>query len=87
MNSISDTHDRDVVSTIVVRTADRVGVEPMELEPLATTIDPDLVTSFASSEATERDSQLQFRYSGCDVRITGSGDVSVVQGTMPAEEE
>jgi hypothetical protein len=45
------------------------------------------VTSFASSEATGRDSQLQFRYSGCDVRITGSGDVSVVQGTMPAEEE
>ena len=87
MNSNQGGHDHDVVGTIVVRTADRLDVEPTELEPLAVTIDPELVAAFAAADATRRDSRLQFQYSGCNVRITGSGEVSVAQDSIPAEGE
>lgn len=54
--------------------ADREGVDPLELEPLGATIDPD-----ALDQLFERDDavELSFAYEGYHVTITPDGVVDV----------
>lgn len=68
---------RHPIEAIVTRVADQHGVGPLELDPVASAVDPDLVCTFTSSEAVPAGAELQFVYSGCTVGITGDGAVTV----------
>lgn len=62
---------------VVNRTADLLGREPLDLEPLAAAVDPRLLRTFALSDAVLPESELHFRYCGCEVRVGGRGEVEV----------
>lgn len=64
---------------VVNRTADELGRDPLELQPLATVIDPALLGKFAASDAVLPESELQFRYCDCQVRVHGTGEVELDQ--------
>lgn len=77
MNSKRTSSDWDVIDTIVRRTADRIGADPVDLEPLASVIDPALVAGFATSDAVATESELRFQFNGCAVRLEGTGTIVV----------
>lgn len=68
--------------TIFERVADREGVDPLDLDPLAETIDPDAIDALVGRSARE-DSGLQitFAYHGYDVTVTAAGAVDVADST------
>lgn len=80
----SDSVTERVIDTI----AEAEGVEPVELDPLYTTIDPDVLDSLfhsqqdSSSEPSAPSAEIRFEYQGYAVRVTAGGQVSVdeVQG-------
>lgn len=76
-------NDHEVVSeAVVTAVADEIGVEPLDLEPLMTVIEPDaletLIDSMDSSPDEPMD-RVSFTYSGCEVTVTGDGAVSVTE--------
>lgn len=77
MDASTEAAESDVVYTLVERAAARCGADPLELEPLATVIDPELVTAFATSDSVRPGSELRFEYAGCEVRVGGTGELIV----------
>lgn len=79
-SSHDDDDEDEVVRTVVEMVAARSDVSPLELEPLASVIDPSLVARFATSEAVLPGSELRFRYADHEVRIHGDGTMVVECG-------
>jgi len=72
--------DQDVVEAVVEAVADAESTSPLELEPLATAIDPEaLATAVESMDAWHDDESgtVTFAYSGYRVAVTGECDVSL----------
>ena len=69
--------DDVVIDRVVARIAEELDADALDLEPLATVIDPDLISGFLTADAVLPDSQLRFRYEGREIRISGDGAVSV----------
>ena len=74
-----DASETDVSQTVVMAVADAKGVDPLDLDPLYTAVDPDAlnkmfrpVTGHASSEMN-----LSFSMADCQVDVHGDGDVVV----------
>lgn len=71
-------YDEDaIIETVVGRIAAQSGAEPLELEPLASVIDPALVVGFVTADAVSSESELRFHYDEYEVRIAGDGAVTV----------
>uniref|UniRef100_A0A8A2VLE5 Halobacterial output domain-containing protein n=1 Tax=Haloterrigena alkaliphila TaxID=2816475 RepID=A0A8A2VLE5_9EURY len=69
-------HEPDELLEAVVNTvADAEGVSPLELQPLASVIDPDTFDTLFPSETG--DVTLEFEYQGYRVRISGDTRVTV----------
>lgn len=71
--------DDVVIDAVVSRLAEELDADALELEPLASVIDPDLVSGFMTADGVLPESELRFRYEGRDVRIAGDGSVSIEQ--------
>lgn len=71
---------RDAVTTVVMAVADEKGVSPLELEPLAESLDPELLERLVDSDdgpSAGRAPELEFHYADCHVTVTGDGHVTV----------
>ena len=77
MDSTVNYSDHSILDAIVTRMADHLGVDTFDLEPLATAVEPEMLSAFATSDAVSADSEIRFRYHGCTVRLTGAGEVFV----------
>ena len=64
---------RDITETIVSEVADEEGVDPLELEPLYTAIDPDALQ--ALYEPPNDVTRLEFEYAGYEVIIEDEDQV------------
>lgn len=69
----------DLWVEIVTRAAEAVGVSPLNLEPLGSTIDPKLLEEFVMTDAVGPDAKLRFAYGGSEVVVTGDGEVSIAR--------
>lgn len=83
-----ETPTRTPSMTVVAAVADARGVDPLELEPLANAIDPEALDRlFADTyDGHSRTAgYLTFEVAGCDVTVTGDGEVSVTQRAVTEE--
>lgn len=71
-----------VTERVIRAVANGTGTDPLELPPLAATIDPDALNALIR---TLSDGEVSFRYAGCAVTVDGSGDVRI-ENPVPAVE-
>lgn len=79
-HTYSLTPDQSTSMTVVETVANAEGVEPTELRPLYSAIDPDALDSLFEGSADEEPSflgQVQFQYHGYEVCIDESGRVTL----------
>ena len=71
--------DRSLSETVIDAVAAVRGVDPIDLEPLYATIDPDLIDSMpaGSKSATQSPAELRFTWAGCTVIASADGGVIV----------
>lgn len=83
--SVQATSPSEAVFREVAKSED---VDPIDLEPLAETIDPDALDALFEHDRDEDDLEVTFVYQGYDVTIAGDGmvDVAEQQGTRPASD-
>lgn len=76
----------DVSETVVMAVAEAKGVDPVELEPLYTSVDPDALNNVFRPTVGHSTSAMEFSFSmaDCEVVVRGDGDVVV---TPPAEND
>lgn len=78
--SPSITESRNAVTTVVQAVADEKGVSPLELEPIANALDPDVIEKLVD-DANAADSgsvpRIEFEYEDCEVTVTADGQVTV----------
>jgi hypothetical protein len=69
----------DVSQTVVMAVAEAKGVDPVELEPLYTSVDPDALNNVFRPTVGDSTSSMRFCFSvaDCDVVVQGDGDVLV----------
>ena len=73
-----DSSDDAVSQRVINAVADAKGVDPLDLDPMYDTIDPDALDAlFRDGEASLAGTELRFEYEDCEVRIEGSGEVSI----------
>ena len=65
------------VDSVVARIADELDADPLDLEPLADSVDPELVGAFVEDDGVLAGSELRFRHEGHDVLVAGDGGISV----------
>jgi len=61
---------------VVYSVAEERGVDPTELTPLATVVDPDALEALFASNGAQPDA-VEFPYAGYDVRLTENGRVEL----------
>ena len=64
-----------VTEAVVAAVADAEGVSPLELDPLASAIDPDALNALYRDG--RRGVAIEFAYQGYEVDVSGDGRVSV----------
>lgn len=57
----------DITDTIITEVADTKGVDPLELKPLYTSVDPDALRAIV--EPPNDVSQVEFEYAGYEVVV------------------
>ena len=79
----------DVSETVVMAVAEAKGVDPLDLDPLYTTVDPDALNEVFRPTVGSSTSTMQFRFSmaGCEVVVHGDGDVVVTPPTETDEQK
>ncbi|QLD91194.1 hypothetical protein HWV07_07185 [Natronomonas salina] len=74
--------DESVSETVVTAVADAKGVDPLDLDPLYDSIDPDALDSlFGHAGAGSSIAKLSFEMADCEVLVRGSGEVVVTPTT------
>lgn len=73
----------DPSETVVTAVAEAKGVDPLDLDPLYTVVDPDALNDMfrPTVGSTPSSVELQFSMAGCQVVVRGNGEVVV---TPPA---
>jgi hypothetical protein len=66
-----------VLDRVVARIAEELDVDTLGLDPLADVVDPEMVGAFVEADGVLPESEIRFRYEGCDVLVAGDGAVSV----------
>lgn len=70
--------DNDVSSRVIREVADALDVDPMELDPLYETIDPDALNDlFRDRNPSDVDDRVEFLMEGCEVIVYGVGTIDV----------
>jgi len=71
--------NRSLSETVIDAVATVSGMDPMDLEPLYGTIDPDLIDGLAAGpkSATQPPVELRFTWAGCTVTASADGGVVV----------
>lgn len=64
-----------VTNAVINAVADEEGVSPLELEPIASVIDPDALNTFFAHGRT--DTTVEFTYHEYRVSVTGDDQVTV----------
>jgi len=78
MSSTFESTEPAVSTRVVQRVATSTNQEVAQLPALYDTIDPDALDAIISSVSTNTSSlTIRFSYSGCQITINGSGEVSV----------
>lgn len=67
---------------VIERVAEAEGVDPIEIDPLYSVIDPDALDSLfrpqlKESAVPDSNAALRFEYHGYDVRVTATGRVTL----------
>lgn len=71
---------RDWSTTAIVETvAENEDIDPLELPPLYTVLDPDLLERVI--ESAREDVTIEFTYCGYDVALDGTGEVQITART------
>lgn len=71
-----------VSDEVIAAVADATETDPLALEPLYKTVDPEALDELFATDplGTDRSpDNVTFSYNGCDVTITGDGSVHVSQ--------
>lgn len=79
MNSTSTRGDRKIVREIVERVAENVEGDALNIAPLGTVIDPQLLVTFVGADAVGAEVSLRFEYERCGVTVYGDGRVSITE--------
>lgn len=69
--------EASVTESIVSAVCSAQNVEPMELDPLYSAVDPEPLAAFVRSLSSRPDGLVSFRYAGCAVAVHCSGRVDV----------
>lgn len=71
--------NRSLSETVIQAVAAVRGVDPVDLEPLYATIDPDLIDGLAAdaTRTTPSPAELRFTWAGCTVTASAGGGVVV----------
>lgn len=75
-----DAHRRSndqIAETVIEATAEATGTDPLELEPLYTTVDPDALQSLVGGPPDGANAMVTFDYEGCRVTVHRGGRVEV----------
>lgn len=72
-------HGGDISDTVVTTVAAATGVDPLELDPLYTVVDPDALDRIfqPSIGSPPTDLELRFSMAGCQVTVHADGEVAV----------
>lgn len=76
--------DERVSETVITAVATAIDADPLEMEPLYESIDPDALDRLCQPSNASSTLQLQFSVAGCEVAVRGDGTVTV---TPPAATE
>lgn len=71
-----DSKDSLVVE-VVSLVSEAKGIEPLELPPLAETIDPEAIERILESDVNES-ATVRFEYAGCEIGVTANGEIFVL---------
>lgn len=72
-----NTQDDVVIDSVVSRISSELDVDALDLEPLGSVVDPEVVSTFITADEILPESELRFYYEGREVRIGGDGSVTV----------
>lgn len=67
-----------LTESVVLAVADAVDADPLDLEPLHDSVDPDALDQLFTSTGDQADSvrgRVEFRYADCDVAVHADGHV------------
>lgn len=76
--------DEPVSRTIVAAVAAHTGTDPLELEPLYDTVDPDALDSLFGTGEDQSSTRVAFTYCGCDVVVSTDDGVRVERADRTA---
>ena len=71
------TIDETLVTAVVEAVADAKGVDPLELEPLYESVDPEALEAIFSTADGRSAVELSFSVAGCEVVVRGPDEISV----------
>lgn len=74
-------HDSHLSETVVFTVADAMNVDPLDLEPLNSVVDPDALDTLFQSSDRSASVELSFSLGGCDVVVRSEGEVVVTPPT------
>ncbi len=78
LSTVSDQSlETRVPLAITEQVAAKKGVDPLDLPPLHTAIDPDALAALVNHRDAAAELDVQFSYAGYLVSVTGDGAVSV----------
>lgn len=83
--SVQSFKSKSVSKRVIDTIAKAEAVDPIELDPLHTAIDPDALDSLfhsernGSGETSGPSGEIRFRYHGYDVRVTAGGLVNLTE--------
>lgn len=77
----------DRISIRLVReVADELGVDPLDLDPLYDTVDPDVLNElFQTWSPAHLDDQVELTIQGCHVSVYGTGKIEVSRSESEGE--
>jgi hypothetical protein len=75
----SDSRSGEVSERIVTAVAEATGLDPLEMDPLFSVMDPDALNKLFSPSGTSPPpgTRLEFTMEGCEVVVHGDGEVAV----------
>lgn len=80
---ITEQNGDEVSERVVYKVADVLNLDPIEIDPLYETVDPDALNSiFQTSTGSRYNGRVEFTVEGCDVAVYETGRVEVAS---PAE--
>jgi hypothetical protein len=78
---------KSVSQRVITAVAEKTGKKPTEVGPLYHVIDPDALDRLFSATGGGSRAQgfVEFAFAGCDVTVSGSGDVEVCERDLTKE--